>query len=100
MTFLIDGCEHVARAGSFVFVPRGVAHTFWNAGAAPARQLTVFTPAGIEDYFAEVSLVLASGATETTEAATELMEKHDMVVSPSTRPVYGALAPPDATGRR
>ena len=28
MTFLIDGTEHRAPAGSFVFVPRGVPHTF------------------------------------------------------------------------
>src|SRR5215204_5953792 len=51
VTFLIDGRTSVAPAGSFVFVPRGVLHTFWNEGAVPARQLTVFTPAGIEDYF-------------------------------------------------
>src|SRR5215210_1025498 len=40
VTFLIDGRTSAAAAGSFVFVPRGVLHTFWNAGAAPAKQLT------------------------------------------------------------
>jgi uncharacterized RmlC-like cupin family protein len=56
---LIDGVEHSAPVGAFVFVPRGVPHTFWNAGDAPARQLTVFAPSGIEDYFDKVSQVLA-----------------------------------------
>jgi quercetin dioxygenase-like cupin family protein len=89
MTFLVDGRTHAAPAGSFVFVPRGVLHTFWNESAAPARNLTAFTPAGIEDYFEEATRVLA--------AATELMEKHDMVVPPGTRPAYGALTQLDPT---
>src|SRR5215213_2935273 len=38
MTFLIDGHTHRALAGSFVFIPRGILHTFWNAGDAPATQ--------------------------------------------------------------
>jgi quercetin dioxygenase-like cupin family protein len=94
MTFLIDGEEHVAPAGSFVFIPRGVPHTFWNAGDAPVRQLTVFTPAGIEGYFDDVTRVMAAGGEETLEAAIALMEQHDMIVPPGTRPAYGALTPP------
>ena len=33
-----------APAGAAVLVPRGAAHTFWNAAAAPARYLIVMTP--------------------------------------------------------
>ena len=91
MTFLIDGRTSAAPAGSFVFIPRGITHTFWNESAAPARQLTVFTPAGIEAYFEEVTRVIATGGVDTLEAATALMEKHDMVVPASTRQAYGAL---------
>jgi quercetin dioxygenase-like cupin family protein len=40
-----------APAGSFVFVPRGTPHSFQNAGAAPARILVLFTPAGMEGFF-------------------------------------------------
>ena len=95
MTFLIDGREHLAPAGSFVFVPRGILHTFWNAGNAPAKQLTIFTPAGIEAYFAAVTQVLTDDGEETLEAAAALMAQHDMIVPPDTRPAYGALAPAD-----
>lgn len=91
MTFLIDGRTSTAPAGSFVFVPRGILHTFWNESAAPARQLTVFTPAGIEAYFEEVTQVMAAGGDDTLEAAMTLMEKHDMIVPPSSRQAYGAL---------
>lgn len=91
MTFLVDGVVSSAPAGSFVFVPRGIEHTFWNEGDHPARQLTVFTPSGIEDYFDQVSAVLAEGD-ESLESAIALMERHDMVVPENGRLGYGALA--------
>ena len=97
MTFLVDGQTFAAPAGSFVFVPRGILHSFWNESAAPARQLTVFTPAGIEAYFEEATRVLEGGGNEALEAAAALMEKRDMVVPPGTRPAYGALTQPDPT---
>jgi quercetin dioxygenase-like cupin family protein len=95
MTFLVDGQTSAAPAGSFVFVPRGVLHTFWNASDAPARQLTVFTPAGIEDYFDEVTRVMAAGGEEMIEATSALMEKHGTIMPPHARPAYGALTPLD-----
>jgi quercetin dioxygenase-like cupin family protein len=45
-------------AGSFVFIPRGLAHTFQNTGEEPGRMLVTFTPAGMEDFlgrFAELT---------------------------------------------
>lgn len=93
MTFLIDGRTSTAPAGSFVFIPQGIPHTFWNESAAPAKQVTVFNPAGIEEYFEEVSRVMAAGGEGTLEGAIALMEKHDMIVPPSTRQAYGALTP-------
>ena len=38
-------------AGSFVFIPRGLAHCFQNVGEAPARMLIIFAPAGMERFF-------------------------------------------------
>jgi mannose-6-phosphate isomerase-like protein (cupin superfamily) len=40
-----------APAGSFVFVPRGVAHCFANFTDTPARMLVMFTPSGMERFF-------------------------------------------------
>jgi quercetin dioxygenase-like cupin family protein len=45
-----DALDH-APAGSFVFVPRGVAHCFQNVGDRPARILVMFTPSGMERFF-------------------------------------------------
>ena len=35
-------------AGSFVFIPRGVAHCFQNVGEGTARMVITFAPAGME----------------------------------------------------
>jgi len=40
--------------GDFVQMPRGVVHSFKNAGEETARLLMVATPAGLENYFAEI----------------------------------------------
>jgi mannose-6-phosphate isomerase-like protein (cupin superfamily) len=50
-----------AGPGDLVFKPRGVPHTFWNATEEPARLLELISPAGFEDYFAEMAPLLANG---------------------------------------
>jgi len=46
-------------AGGFVFIPAGVAHDFAVAGDG-GRALFSFTPAGIEQYFHDLAVTLAS----------------------------------------
>jgi quercetin dioxygenase-like cupin family protein len=41
-------------AGSFVLIPRGTVHTFWNAGSTPAKVLVILSSAGLEQFFIEV----------------------------------------------
>ena len=50
--------------GDLVFKPRGQWHTFWNAGDEPARILEIISPAGFEQYFAEVVELLEAGPPE------------------------------------
>jgi quercetin dioxygenase-like cupin family protein len=47
-----------AGPGAYVCKPRGVPHTFWNAGPAPARLLEVIFPAGFERYFEQMAALL------------------------------------------
>lgn len=56
VTFYADGERIVARAGSFVHIPRGVAHRFENEGDAKARMLFWFSPAGIEGMFDKMAV--------------------------------------------
>jgi quercetin dioxygenase-like cupin family protein len=51
--------EVEAGPGSYVWKPRGVLHSFWNAGPEPARLLEVITPAGLERFFDELAALLA-----------------------------------------
>ena len=43
-----------AGPGDLVFKPRNQWHTFWNAGDEPCRILEIISPAGFEDFFAEL----------------------------------------------
>ena len=51
----------IGRPGDLIFKPRHQWHTFWNAGDVPARLLEIISPAGFEEYFAE--LVRLGGST-------------------------------------
>ncbi len=53
MTMQCGGRLFRAPAGSFVFLPRDVPHTFVVEGLAPARMLTLLTPGGGEMFFVE-----------------------------------------------
>ncbi|MDQ2950702.1 MAG: cupin domain-containing protein [Chloroflexota bacterium] len=48
-------------AGSYIFKPRGVRHTFWNPTDKPARLLEMIVPAGFEEYFAAMARFVGSG---------------------------------------
>lgn len=71
-----------AGPGCYVFKPRDVPHTFWNAGLAPARLIEIITPAGFELFFEALGQVSAKAATGAISAAefdakrTELASKH------------------------
>ena len=49
---ILDGSSKLlARAGDFVFIPRGIRHRFKNTGVHGARLLFMFTPGGVEGVF-------------------------------------------------
>jgi quercetin dioxygenase-like cupin family protein len=45
----------VTGPGSFVFIPRGLAHTWQIIGEQPGRMLITFSPAGMEGFFDRLS---------------------------------------------
>lgn len=54
-TFGIGEREVELGPGGFVFGPRGVPHSFRNAGTTPGRLLTLVTPGGLfEQFTAEI----------------------------------------------
>jgi quercetin dioxygenase-like cupin family protein len=56
--------------GAYVFVARGQAHTFWNAGPTPAKLLIVISPAGFEAYFEALAEGLAAAGDDPSAGMT------------------------------
>ncbi len=50
--------EFTATPGTYVLKPRGIPHTFWNAGPGPARLMEIICPAGLEHYFGELAQLI------------------------------------------
>ena len=51
---LLGDKTYLAKAGDFVYIPRGTVHRFKNIGKEMAVQLVTFSPAGVEKFFEEV----------------------------------------------
>jgi quercetin dioxygenase-like cupin family protein len=77
ITFALATERFTREAGSFVFVPRGVAHSFANLGPGAARILVIGSPQ-------VARLIEEAGTTGYVPAAREeldeIFERHDSVV--------------------
>jgi quercetin dioxygenase-like cupin family protein len=78
-----------AAPGDFVHLPRGIAHSFRNTSQEQAKMLVTCTPAGLENYFAEVFSPAVEG--QEPPMMTEALMKRIMTAAPR----YGLeLLPP------
>jgi quercetin dioxygenase-like cupin family protein len=70
LTVQVGGRTLQASPGDFVYLPRGIAHSFRNAGKKNVRMLVTVTSAGLEKYFQETfdPAVEGSGPPPLTEA--------------------------------
>jgi quercetin dioxygenase-like cupin family protein len=57
------GVKSVVRAGETIHVPANAPHQFHNSSRQPARLLCICSPAGQEDFFAEVGVRVAGRTT-------------------------------------
>jgi quercetin dioxygenase-like cupin family protein len=53
--FQIADARHEGPAGSFVYIPRALAHTWQNIGDRPATMFIVVSPSGMERFFERFS---------------------------------------------
>jgi len=60
----LDGTDFDCPAGSFVYVPRGMTHTFQTLEPG-SRKLNLYTPAGMVGYFDELAAGIAVGLDDT-----------------------------------
>ena len=74
-----------AGPGDLVYKPRGQWHTFWNAGDEPARILEIISPAGFEQFFAE--LVDLGGVTQADpQTLADLCARYQLEMDPDSVP--------------
>lgn len=86
LSYVLDGIiwarvgerEVEASAGSYVWKPRGVLHTFWNPGPEPARILEVISPAGFERLFEQVAELLERPSERTEDEVYRLCEQYGL----------------------
>jgi len=57
------GVKSVIRAGETVHIPANAPHRFQNTSSQPARLLCICSPAGQEEFFAEVGVPVATRTT-------------------------------------
>jgi quercetin dioxygenase-like cupin family protein len=78
-----------AAPGEFVVKPRGVWHTFWNAGDEPLRFTETIAPGAFAAYFAELAELMPEGeppGEETMGEVGALAAEYDLEMDPSSVP--------------
>ena len=81
LTVTIGSEQHTAPAGSSIFIPRGVVHTFVNNGDVPARFLFLMSPGGFERCFDDLAAVMARDGEITPSAFAEVISGYDVTIA-------------------
>jgi len=61
LSVIQNGEVQTASPGEYLVKPRGIFHTFWNAGDERIRFIEIISPGNFEYYFAEIAPFLAPG---------------------------------------
>lgn len=96
LEILLGDKTYNAKAGDFVYIPRGTVHRFKNIGSQTAVQLVTFVPSGMEKFFQEVFPAVKDRKTAPPPITTELLQRMN-----EAAPKYGLKypSPPDTAKR-
>jgi len=70
--------EFVCPAGSFIFIPTGMAHGF-RVGKVASRKLNIYTPAAMVGYFDDLAAALRENSVEEASLS-EIARRYSMEV--------------------
>lgn len=76
ISYFVEGHWTQVGAGGVVYLPRGVAHTYRNTGAAPSRHWIITTPAGFETFFARCADEFAQPGGPNMERIVNIHHEH------------------------
>lgn len=69
-----------AGPGELVIKPRGIPHSFWNAGDEEVRLLELISPGGFDQYFAEMAPLLATAGAPDFEALAAVQARYRLTM--------------------
>jgi quercetin dioxygenase-like cupin family protein len=75
--FTVEQRQLTAPAGSFLLIPRGIAHTFANPSDTMARFVEVDAPAGFERYFERLAEAFPAGSQVAPATMAAIQAEHD-----------------------
>jgi mannose-6-phosphate isomerase-like protein (cupin superfamily) len=78
----LDNRQEECPPGTFVYVPRGVAHTFKVISGSPGKKLNLFTPAAMQGFFEELAAAEAVGTVSPEDLGFISGRHHMEVVGP------------------
>jgi quercetin dioxygenase-like cupin family protein len=81
VAFDVGTQRFAAGPGAYLFAPRGVRHSYRNAGSEPARLLVAITPAGLEAFFQQVGVALD----DPSRVAPPTIADIERLISPAAR---------------
>ena len=82
LSVIQNGNVQTASPGQYIVKPRGIFHTFWNAGDARVKFIEVITPGNFEYYFAELAPFLEAGKPPQMDKVRETGAKYGLIVDP------------------
>jgi mannose-6-phosphate isomerase-like protein (cupin superfamily) len=97
LSVIQNGEIEIAHPGQYVVKPRGIFHTFWNAGDARVRFIEIISPGNFEYYFAEIAPFLAPGKPPELEKLMATAKKYalefDISAADAIIKKYGLITP-------
>lgn len=96
LEILLGDKIHQAKAGDFVYIPRGTVHRFKNVGKDMSVQLVTFSPAGVDKFMQEVFPEVKDRKAVPPPITEELIRKMG-----EAAPKYGMkFLPPSESGKK
>ncbi|MDX1437515.1 MAG: cupin domain-containing protein [Anaerolineales bacterium] len=80
LTVLHDDDITTAGPDSYIVLPRGHFHTFWNSATVPVRLLVVLAPGRLEQYFEQASQLVQPGVPPDLAQLERLMQEYGIVL--------------------
>jgi mannose-6-phosphate isomerase-like protein (cupin superfamily) len=78
LTIMVGDRLYQVGAGDWHLRPRGIVHSFWNAGKVPAKFIELYVPGGHEAYMSDLADLFVNNARPKPGDLDKLANKYDI----------------------